>query len=308
MQKITNWSEYNKSLQGRGSITLWFSDEAIKAWTDWKRPEASKKGGRKGTYGDAAILCALTIRAVFNLPLRQTRGFIKSLIQVLKIDLPVPCFTTISNRSKTLEVTLPTARKSGKIDLVIDSTGLKVYGEGEWKVRTHGKSKRRVWRKMHLAVDPKNHEIVVCELTESGCHDAPAAASMLADLDEKVGRVYADGAYDNESARGAIAAAGARAVIPPRSGAALHSKKSKRPLRPEREAAIRSRWKTGDLKEWKRRERYHTRSLAETAMGRFKGILGGTIRSRTFESQATEVFVKAGILNRMCAQGMPKRE
>ena len=119
MQKITDWSEYNKSLQGRGSITLWFSDEAIKAWTDWKRPETSKKGGRKGTYGDAAILCALTIRAVFNLPLRQTRGFIRSLIQVLKLDLSVPCFATISNRAKTLEVTLPTARKAGKIDLVL---------------------------------------------------------------------------------------------------------------------------------------------------------------------------------------------
>ena len=166
MQKITNWSEYNSSLQKRGSVTLWFSDEAIKAWTDWKRPSASRKGGRPGTDGDAAILCALTIRAVFNLPLRQTRGFIKSLIQVLKLDLPTPCFTTLSNRSKTPEVTLPTTRKSGRIDLVIDSTGLKVYGEGQWKVRTHGKSKRRVWRKMHLAVNPKNHEIEVCELTE----------------------------------------------------------------------------------------------------------------------------------------------
>lgn len=308
MQKITNWSEYNKSLEKRGAVTVWFSDDAIKAWTDWKRPASSKKGGRKGIYGDAAILCGLTIRAVFDLPLRQTRGFIKSLIKVLNLDLPTPCFTTLSNRSKILEVTLPTTRKSGKIDLVIDSTGLKVCGEGEWKVRTHGKSKRRVWRKMHLAVNPKNHEIEVCELTESGAHDAPSATSMLADLDVKVENVYADGAYDNEPARGAIAAIGAKAVIPPRSGAALHSKKSKRPLRSEREVAIRSRWKTGSLKEWKRREKYHTRSIAETAMGRFKGILGGTIRGRTFESQATEVFVKAGILNRMCALGMPKRE
>lgn len=307
MKKIINWSEYNKSLQNRGSITLWFSDDAIGAWTDWQRPESSKKDGRRGVYGDAAILCALTVRAVFHLPLRQTRGFIQSLVDVLNLDLPLPCYTTLSNRSKSLEVPLPSSRKSGPIDLVVDSTGLKVFGEGEWKVRTHGKSKRRVWRKLHLAVDPKSHEVVVCAFSGSSRHDSAAARTMFDGLEEDVTRVFADGAYDNETARGAIAQSGAKAAIPPRSGAALHHPGAKRPPRKERDGAIRSRWKYGDLKHWKKREKYHTRSLAETAMGRFKGVLGGELRARTYDTQATEVFVKAAVLNQMTSLGMPKR-
>lgn len=307
MREVSNWSEYNKSLVARGSLTLWFDESSTRAWTDWKRPKTSRRGGRPGTYGDAAILCALTLRYVFHLPLRATEGFLRSLLKILKIDLPCPSYSTLAKRSQNLDFShsavLP---KDGRIDIVIDSTGLKVYGEGEWKVKKHGADKRRVWRKLHLAIDPESSQIVLSELTDSNHHDSLSAARMLKGMKGRVGKVYGDGAYDNSIARKAIQRAGGKAIVPPRSGAALNVSASE-PWQKQRNRDIKKRWSLGSSAKWKRDSGYHRRSLVETAMGRFKSRFGGSLRSRRFDNQEKEVGVKASILNKMTLLGMPKR-
>jgi Transposase DDE domain len=152
--RIRNWSDYNRALVRRGSLTVWVDQESLDAW-NYQGPA---QWGGQYVYSDTAMQCLLTLRAVFHLPLRATQGMAQSVFQLMGLDLAVPHYSTLSRRAADLEVDL--ARKSqGPLHLVLDSTGLKVYGEGEWKVRKHGYSKRRTWRKLHLAIDARSHEI-----------------------------------------------------------------------------------------------------------------------------------------------------
>jgi hypothetical protein len=167
--RIQNWKEYNKSLIQRGSLTIWFSEDAMKKWV---APREEGKRGRPVIYSDDAILTALVIRSVFHLPLRALQGFLASLFMIMAIGFPVPCYTQISRRSKMRGQGLKKLSRRKITDLVIDSTGLKVYGEGEWKVRQHGYSKRRTWRKLHLAICPSTKEIIFEMLTENSVADA----------------------------------------------------------------------------------------------------------------------------------------
>lgn len=155
--QITNWREYNKSLVNRGDITIWFSDEALEHWA---HANACVKVGRPFVYSDTAVECLLTIRELLKLPYRQTEGFGRSLVAMLGVDVAIPDYSSLAKRAGKLDVKLTIAGKRGHIDIVVDSTGLKVFGEGEWKMRTHGKAKRRTWRKLHLSVNPQTREIV----------------------------------------------------------------------------------------------------------------------------------------------------
>ena len=163
--RITNWPEYNRSLIQRGSINFWFSEEAI---NKWRATDHTNEKGRPQEYSDDAILCALLIRTVYHLPLRALEGLLNSLASLLNLSIKIPSYSQICRRAKTLGKALKKLSNKRPHDIVFDSTGLKVYGEGEWKVRQHGASKRRTWRKLHLGMDPDSKEIIVADLTSNG--------------------------------------------------------------------------------------------------------------------------------------------
>jgi DDE family transposase len=192
--RVTNGPEYDAALRRRGSLTVWFTDEAIAAW----QAEPRTTPGGQPHYSALAIMTALTMRAVFRLPLRQTEGLIGSIIALLGLDLTVPDHSTMSRRSKTLK--MPPLRRSGTgpLHLLVDSTGLKLGGAGEWLVEKHGTSRRRSWRKLHLGVDGESGEIVAIELTRKEIDDAARSGALLDQITDPIASFTADGAYDQD--------------------------------------------------------------------------------------------------------------
>lgn len=298
--KVSNWKDYNRSLVNRGNLTVWISDEAIASWND-ATPTGRK--GRTKTYSDLAIETALTLRGLFHLPLRQTQGFLEGLITLLNLKIDAPSYSTLSRRADHLKIDLGSLPSKSGLNIVIDGTGLKVCGEGEWKMRTHGKKKRRTWRKLHIAINRETHEIVAVTLTESNVHDSMQTKPLL-DQIEHAASVTGDKAYDNKNTYEPIAAKGARAIIPPRSGAAL---KLENPTwgDVERNRLIRENHLLGK-NVWKYASGYSRRALVETGIGRYKHTLGASLHSRRLSRQITEVRLGAKILNKMTHLGMPK--
>jgi IS5 family transposase len=299
--RIRNWPAYNAALIGRGSLTLWGDDEAIRSW----RYTGPTQRGAQYRYADAAITCVLTLRAVYHLALRAAEGLAQSVFALLEVALPVPSYSTLSRRAAEVAVALGALPRSGPVHLVIDSSGFKVYGEGEWKVRQHGWSKRRTWRKLHLAVDEATGEIVAAVASEAQVSDADALPDLLEQVAGEIGQVSADGAYDKRRCYEALEECGAKAVIPPRRDAKIwqHGNCAGAPWqRDENLRAIRQQGR----RRWKQESGSHRRSLAETAFFRCKTIFGPTLRARAFPQQATELFIKAAALNRMTHLGMPE--
>jgi len=181
--RVTNWPDYNRALVERGAVTLWLSDEVARGWR--------ARGGKGCVYSDVAIRCALSLRAVFGLTLRQAQGFLASLANQLLPGLPVPHYSTLCRRAAGLDIPVR-ACGSGPVHLVVDSTGLKVFGEGEWKVRQHGVSRRRLWRKLHLGVDEATGMILTHKLTLSNVHDGPVLPKLLAQIDGPLDQVSAE--------------------------------------------------------------------------------------------------------------------
>ena len=298
--RIRNWPKYNAALVGRGSLTLWVDEEAIRAW----RYRGPKQRGAQYVYTDAAIKCVLTLRAVYHLALRATQGLAQSLFALLEVSLPVPDYSTLSRRAAEVAVALGAVPRSGPLHLLVDSSGFKVFGEGEWKVRVHGWSKRRTWRKLHIAVDEATGEIVAAVASEAGVSDDQALPDLLDHVPGEISQVSADGAYDKRRCYEAIEQHQAQAVIPPRRDAKIwqHGNCAAPPRqRDENLRAIRTKGR----RQWKRESGYHRRSLAETAFFRFKTLFGPTLRARGFAQQATELFIKTAALNRMTHLGMP---
>lgn len=302
--KIKNWSQYNKALVNRGNVTVWFNQATVHAW---QAVTPTPTRGRPQQYSDLAIECALTFRSLFHLPLRATQGFLEGLAELLQLELPIPDYTTLSRRAQSLEIGLKSSIRKGKaIDIVIDSTGLKIYGEGEWKVRTHGKQKRRTWRKLHIAIDPDSHETISMVLSPSSVVDRKALPELLKDR-KKLKKVYADGAYFFKSCFDVIAKKKGQAMIPATYGS-VPSRQASNPGEAMRDDLIREVWRCGGRESWKKESGYHKRSLVETQMYRYKQIFGGRLSSRKEESQLVEAQIKIGILNKMTQMGMPQTE
>ena len=302
--KITNWKQYNESLVQRGDITVWFSDDAL---ANWEHPNDKTKVGRPFVYSDTAIECLLTIRELLKLPYRQTEGFGRSLVVLLGVDVAIPDYSLLAKRAASLGVSLNVAKKNGSIDVVVDSTGLKVFGEGEWKMRTHGKSKRRTWRKLHLAVNPDTREIVAEVLTENSCHDADPVEELLCQIGGPVDKFHGDGAYDKWKVYNVLQSRSIEPVIPPQHNAKIkqHGNCAADPL--PRDEAIRDIRKKG-RRRWKQDMGYHRRSLAETTMYRMKQTFGARLKNRMFENQQTETRLRSKILNRFTQLGLPQFE
>lgn len=295
--RIRNWREYNKALVSRGSLTLWIDTGAPNTWLDCDCP---RRRGRRRTYTDAAIGCALLLREIYHLPLRSTQGLVSSVLRLMQTELIAPHYSTLSRRARSLPLSL-TAQKKMINHLVIDSTGLKVYGEGEWQVRTHGKAKRRTWLKLHISMDAATHHLTAASITDKDLLDRNAMAGLLEQTAAEVARVCADGAYDFEQCYRAIKQKQARALIPPREDAVVRGK-SPFEQRDENVRAIKSMGR----KEWKQESTYHRRSLVECAFFRLKTIFSDRLRSRTMETQTAEATIRCLALNRMTKLGMPE--
>ena len=307
--RVKNWAAYNQALIARGSLTLWVDASVVSSWYYDGPPQR----GAQYTYSDQAIEMALTLRRLLNLGLRQTQGFVESLWTLMGLDtvLGVPDYSTLSRRQADLTIALPVRPSDGPIDLVVDSTGLKVYGEGEWTARQHGASTRRTWRKLHLGIKADTQEIVAEQMTNAYGEDARQLKPLLAQIDTPVARCYGDGAYDRWHVHRLLAYPPAgqpgsiEAVIPPCENA--QPRKSKRryrhiEARNQRVAEMKKRGR----KAWKKHSGYHRRSLVETAMARFKRIVGAQLQAREWKRQQVEVQIGCGLLNRMTQLGMPQ--
>jgi len=299
--RLRNWKQYNAALVQRGSLTLWVSDEMI---TAWRNSEKTGKPGKPRTYSDTAVLSMATLKEVYHLPLRATQGLMQSIMKLLGLDLPVMDYSQLSRRCATLEVVLPRRQKDEPLHMVIDSTGVKVFGEGEWKVRQHGYTKRRTWRKLHLGADETTGEIVAAVVTTNNVADSQVLEEMLEQVGDELEQVSADGAYDKRNCYEAIRKRKAKAAIPPQRNAKIWQHGNRKEERLIRDANLRRIRQVG-RKKWKQEIGYHQRSLAETQMFRVKTIFGDRVSARQFAGQATQVLVRCAALNTMTHLGMP---
>lgn len=299
--KVSNWPSYNEGLKQRGVLTLWLSADMVKEWEAQNLKQKSRGGQPR--YSEVAIETCLMLRKVYHLPLRQTEGFVSSIFAALKIGAPVPDYTTLSRRSNGLTVKLSAAADGRFTDLVVDSTGLKLYGEGEWKVRKHGADKHRTWMKLHIGVDGESQQIEAFSLTTNAVDDAAEVPGLLKQVRKPLRSFRGDGAYDKDKVRKALYTDNIEQVIPPQHNAVVDRKKSKH--RKQRDEAIEAIKHIGRAA-WKVQRDYHRRSLAETVMFRYKTIIGGSLCARKTAHQKTEVAVGCKILNIMLQTAKPK--
>jgi IS5 family transposase len=307
--RIGNWKEYNAGLVARGSLTVWVEEGVL---DNWLNQERSGGRGASQTYSDSAILMALTLKVVYRLPLRATQGLLASVLRLLDLeDLPVPDYSTLCRRQQTLAVALPRLASGQALHVVVDSTGCKIYGEGEWKVRQHGYSKRRTWRKLHLAVDEATGLILGAVLTTNDVADSAVLPALLEQVGEPIEQLSGDGSYDKRLCYDTLRkrqeeqAAPLRVTIPPRKGARIWQHGNSKAERLARDENLRRIRQVGRAP-WKEESGYHRRSLAETTMFRSKTIFGDKLSARLFDSQGTEAFIRCAALNKMTGLGMPQ--
>ena len=271
--KITNWPTYNKALINRGSITFWLDDEAIQAWYESATPSSR---GRPQRYSDLAITTVLVIKRVFRLTLRAAQGFIDSIFTLMNVPLRCPDYTSVSKRAKSV-------------------------GEGEWKVKKHGQERRRIWRKLHLAVDSNTHEIICADLSLNNVTDSEAFPGLIRQTHRKIRAASADGAYDTRLCHDELRRKKISALIPPRKGAGYWPGEYA-----DRNRAVANQRMTGSNARWKWTTDYNRRSIAETAMYRVKQLFGGSLTLRDYDGQVAEAMALVRALNKMTKAGMPE--
>ena len=295
--QTTNWKAYNAALKARGSLLIWL-DPAM----NW-HGQANGKRGRSPSFSDEAIQFCLSIKCLFSLPLRQAMGMTQSLLGLACLDWAVPDYSTVSRRQKTLRVAIEVVPTTTGLHLLVDSTGIKMLGEGEWKTKKHGADYRRQWRKVHLGIDAVTLEIRAMEVTDNSIGDAPMLPNLLGQIppEEAIASVSGDGAYDTKGCHEAIALRQADAIIPTRKNAKPW--KTNRTGAAARNEILRATRRLGRTI-WKKWSGYHRRSLVETKMRCFK-LLGERIMARDFDRQVAELQVRAAVLNRFTRLGTP---
>ena len=293
-QKKVNWKSYNKELVKRGSISLWVDQKALDHWFSHQSGPGFQK-----IYSDLTIELLLILRHRFSLTLRETQGFASSLLELMGLFLPVPNYSTLSRRANSLEVQIRKKSSTKRsIHAVIDSTGLKVFGEGEWKVRQHGYSKRRTWRKLHLCIDEETNEIMSSVLTENSFKDNEVFEDLIDAAEADIYQASGDGAYDARNCWEYCDKRNIQGVFPPRVNAKIQVHGNSKAPPGSRDQHLRQIRELGKPI-WKAMSGYSRRSLSETAMYRFKALFGDKLSSRNFNNQSTEAFIKCKILNLM---------
>jgi hypothetical protein len=299
--RVTNSAAYDAVLRQRGSLTIWFTDEAIAGW----RAVPRTTSGGQPWYSPLAVLTALTLRAVFHLALRQTEGLIGSIVSLLGLELRVPDHSTLSRRAKTLEVPRPQLHRSGQVlHLLVDSTGLRLCGAGEWLLEKHGSRTRRSWRKLHIALDAGSGQIVAASLTAKKVDDGAEVGPLLDQTTGVVASFTGDGGYDQDRVYASVAERHPEAavVVPPRATAVPSDTAETEPT--QRDRHLQHIAEHG-RKAWQKASGYTTRARAEAAMARWKQVIGDGLRLRTDDRRATEVDVAVHALNRMTELGRP---
>jgi hypothetical protein len=292
--RTRNWKDYNTALVNRGRVTLWINPEVAKAW----KAKSDGLPHKQKVYSDLAIEVILSLKILFKLPLRATQGLAMDLIKLMKLDLSCPNYSTLSRRTKTLKIDLGVKKTGEPIHLLVDSTGIKVAGEGEWKTRKWKAEYRRTWIKLHLGLDRNSGQIVAGIITDAQGGDPDHFREVLDLVEGDIEKVGADGIYDSVDNFRRIAQRGAVPIIPARLGAAI---------RPEPAAASRNAivaemnrlWddETGDAR-WKVASGYHARSRIESEMFRYKRVIGDSVSTKNLDSQSVEVLLGCRILNR----------
>lgn len=293
--RVTNWPEYDRSLVSRGNLAVWFDEAGVReGWV----PAKTGRRGAPAAYSDLAIQTVLTLKVLFHLPYRAVEGLVNSLMRLTGLNLPVPDHTHLSRRAATLSVRIPRRRRTTPIHVVVDSTGVKIFGEGEWKVRAHGVGKRRTWRKVHLAVDESAKDVMAVEVTTTEWADCELFDELMGQIDEPIAQVSADGAYDTAAVHATAMDLRATATIPPRAGAVPWGDGH------PRDALLTQIDALGEAG-WKKASGYHRRSIAENMMGRFKRF-GERLFSRLLPTQTVECQIRVAILNGFAYLGMPR--
>jgi hypothetical protein len=299
--RVTNWRVYEAGLRRRGDLALWLDEAALASWA---APKRSTPGGQP-LYADLAIELMLTLRLVFHLALRQAEAFTRSVLKLLGLDLRVPDHSTLSRRGRAFAGRQPRCHASGPVHLMLDSTGLELFGQGEWDAAKHGRARRR-WMKLHLAVDADSGEIAAHMLTDGHADDAAQVPDLLRQPEGTIASVIADGAYDGEPVYQAAAARQPSrppdVIIPPRASAVPSTADpDKQSLRDRHIRLMAERGRMG----WQRATGYGRRNLAETAIGRYKHLIGPKLRARTDGGQQAEVALAVQVLNRMIREAKP---
>lgn len=299
--RVRNWSKYNKGLISRGSLFVWFDKNQI---------NSTDGGHGNRAYSDTLILCALTIRQLFNLPYRATQGFLASLIKLHQLDISTPDYSTLCRRSKTLKVNLGVKFTGKPRHVLVDSTGVRVLGEGEWKRIRHGEGRCQVWKKLHIALDADSLDIIAMDVTDSARLDGNYLPGLMEQIDDSIKQITGDGAYDKKNCYEAAYQRGAIPVFPPQHNAIVQRNKIKKnPAIIPRDDLINrlnsAPDKEEELRTWKQENDYHRRSLVETNMSRMSSIFGDEISSRTPENQFTDLAIRCRIINVMNQLGLP---
>lgn len=303
--RLTNWSAYNQALIQRGRLQLWLDERTLQNWYY----SGQRRRGAAYRYSDSCIECALQLKYVLGLAFRQTQGLLSSLVELMDMNLHIPSYSQLCRRQARLNHQLST-KPSSTVNsqggyIVVDSTGLKLYGEGEWKVRQHGLSKRRSWRKVHLAYDESTHQILAISVTNNDIDDASMLEPLLQQIPLPIAKVAADGAYDQQKVYDYLQKRQIQALIPPRVNAIVWKDKQGQILAHQRNQAVIACKEFGSS-EWKKQTGYHRRSMAETAMYRLKTTFSERLKSRLINNQKVEIRIKATCLNQFSNLNRPK--
>ena len=298
--RTTNWKSYNDALRRRGSLLIWLDSDMV-----WLAPKTGQNG-RPPVFSDAAIQFCLMVKVLFGLPLRQATGMVASILSMAGLDWPVPDFSTLSRRQKTIEVQITHRRAAGPLNLLVDSTGIKFLGDGEWLARKHGTQRRRQYRKVHLAMDTATGDIRAVEFTSSDKGDSPVLPHLLDQipLDEQIGTVTGDGAFDTRRCHSAILGRGGTAIIPIRKNGRRWRENC--PAAKARNEILKATQRLGRAA-WKRWSGYHARSRIEAKMRCLKSF-GERIASRDPDRQTAEVQIRVALMNRFNALGTAEIE
>ncbi len=299
--RVKNWAAYDKALRDRGDITLWISHDAIDAWT----PPQTGKCGAQPVYSDIAIETALTLRLLFHLALRQTEGFLGSVLRLMGVELPCPDHTTLSRRNTTVAVRRKIeCAPQGPVCVIVDSTGLKICGQGEWHAQKHGEKQRKAWKKLHIGVDDQG-DIIASTVTDGHEQDPSQVPALLSQIEGYIARFVGDGIYDQEPVYTAVEehSPGAQVIIPPRKDAVVSPTAAATPTqRDQHIMSIESESRFA----WKRTSGYYAQSHAENAFARYKRVFGGHMRAKRDEAQEREAAIACAVLNRMRELGRPQ--
>jgi len=301
--KLSNWSDYNNALKQRGNLTVWFTDEAMKLWY-YKAPK-KKSQGRQKTYSNFAIRTARVLGTVFDQRLRQTEGLLGSIVKLMDVSLSIPDYTTICRRTADIQIpNLSTMLDSDEIiNLIIDSTGLKIYGPGEWHQCKHSLKERRSWRKLHLGIDRNSGKVACSELTTHEVGDPTPVPELLNTINQRIKSICGDGAYDSAELYQCAQDREAEFITRP----AINSKLSEnyKDSLTRRDELIIDKHILGEQK-WQQQSGYNWRSLIETTMFRYKTVIGKGLHCRIFENQKMESKIGCFVLNQMNDMGMPE--